>query len=582
LDTDKPNQKKSNQNWWMPAVFQGYKRAWIGADLVAGVTLAAIAIPECMGYTKIAGTPVVTGLYTILLPIAVFALLGSSRHLVVGADSATAAILFAGLTGLAQPYSGDWLTLASMAALITGALLVVSSFLRLGFLADFLSRTVLVGFLSGVGVSLVLGELPDMLGISLKTKGLLPRLLELGGALPQAHIPTALMAAGVVAVILLLERFTKKVPGPLLAVALAIGATWLFHLDRHGLAVVGQVQAGLPAFRFPRVPLPETLRLLPISASMFLVILAQSAATSRSFAQKYDEPLRENRDLVALGAANALAGLSSTFVVNGSPTKTAVVDAAGGRTQVSQLTTAAVTLAVLLFATSLIALLPNAALAALVFLIGVRMVDIKSLRQIAQFRTPTFAVALATLAGVLFLGVERGIFVAIALSILDHLRQEYHPKDVVLTQSGTQWKVSKAVAGAESAPGLLVYRFEAPLFFANTDYFSARLQALLIGAPHPVKRLVLDMASMDDIDYTASQALLATLKRLQRQGVSVALAQTEDVQSALDRSGITAQVGASRIFESILVSLHGRIEGYSFFNLMRASAVVNRQSIFIA
>ena len=255
--------------------------------------------------------------------------------------------------------------------------------------------------------------------------------------------------------------------------------------------------------------------------------------------------------MVALGAANALAGLSSTFVVNGSPTKTAVVDSAGGRTQVSQLITAAVTLAVLLFATSLIARLPNAALAALVFLIGVRLVDMKSLRQIAQFRKPTFAVALATLAGVLFLGVERGIFVAIALSILDHLRQEYHPKDVILTLSGKQWKAGKAAVGLETAPGLLVYRFEAPLFFANSDYFSARLQSLLAGAPHPVKRLVLDMASMDDIDYTASQALSGTLNRLQRQGITVALAQTEDVQGVLDRSGITAQVGAVRIFESV-------------------------------
>ena len=228
----------------MPVILQGYRRNWIGPDLMAGLTLAAIAIPECMGYTKIAGTPVVTGLYTILLPIAAFALLGSSRHLVVGADSATAAILFAGLTGLAQPYSGAWLTLASLAALITGGLLVLSSVLRLGFLADFLSRTVLVGFLSGVGVSLVLGELPDMLGISLRAKSLLPRLVELCRALPQAHWLTLLMAAGVLAVILLLDRFAKKAPGSLLAVALAIGVTWLFHLDRHGLAVVGQVQAG--------------------------------------------------------------------------------------------------------------------------------------------------------------------------------------------------------------------------------------------------------------------------------------------------------------------------------------------------
>ncbi len=548
-DQHHPNQARAK--WWIPAAFQGYQKSWLGPDLVAGVTLAAIAIPECMGYTKIAGTPVVTGLYTLLLPIVAFALLGSSRHLVVGADSATAAILFAGLVGLAQPFSGQWLTLASLAALLTAGFLVLASVLRLGFLASFLSRTVLVGFLSGVGVSLVLGELPDMLGVSLKQKSLLPGLWELLRDLPQTHPLTLSMSVGVLFVIFLADRFAKKVPGSLLAVALAIAVTWTFHLDRYGLAVVGPVHAGLPIFRVPPLHAAQMLHLLPLSASLFLVVLAQSAATSRSFAQKHNETFSENRDLVGLGAANALAAISSTFVVNGSPTKTAVVDTAGARTQIAQLATAAATLVVLLFATSLIARLPNAALAAFVFLIGVRLVDIKSLRQIYHFRRVTFAVVLATMAAVLFLGVERGIFLAIVFSVLDHLRQEYHPKDVVLLRSDAQWKVAKAEAGAETAPGLLVYRFEAPLFFANADYFAARVQALVQGAPHPVQVLVLDLVSMDDIDYTAALTLSETVRRLGQQGITVALAQTEDVRASLDRGGITRQVGTAHIFETV-------------------------------
>ena len=532
-------------------MLRGYQRSWLGPDLIAGVTLAAIAIPECMGYTRIAGTPVVTGLYTLLLPIIAFALLGSSRHLVVGADSATAAILFAGLLGLAQPFSSAWLTLASLAALLTALLLVLASVLRLGFLASFLSRTVLVGFLSGVGLSLLLGELPDMLGLSLSKKSLLPRLWEMLRDLPQVHLLTLLMSAGVLLVIFLADRFARKVPGSLLAVALAIVVTWSFHLDRYGLSVVGQVHAGLPTFRVPPMSAALILHLLPLSGSLFLVVLAQSAATSRSFAQKHDETFSANRDLIALGAANALAAISSTFVVNGSPTKTAVVDSAGGRTQVAQLATATVTLAVLLFATSLIARLPNAALAALVFLIGVRLVDLKSLRQIYQFRRVTFAVVLAAMAAVLFLGVERGIFLAIVLSVVDHLQQEYHPKDVVLLRSDAQWKVTKAEAGVETAPGLLVYRFEAPLFFANADYFSAQVQALVKGAPHPVKALVLDLVGMNDIDYTAAVTLAETLTHLEREGVTVALAQTEDVRGSLDRSGITQQLGTDHLFETV-------------------------------
>ena len=555
----------SVRRWWLPALWSGYQKSWLGPDLIAGVTLAAVSIPECMGYTKIAGTPVVTGLYTILLPIAVFALLGSSRHLVVGADSATAAILFAGLVGLgvARPDSPEWLTLASLAALLTGGFLVLASVLRLGFLANFLSRTVLVGFLSGVGVSLLVGELPDMLGVAAGGHDFARHCLAILRALPRTQAPTFLMALAVLAVILLAERFARKIPGPLLAVALAIAVTWFFHLDQHGIAVVGRVQPGLPPFRLPPLSVAGVTRLLPLSASMFLVIVAQSAATARSFAQKYDETLDEDRDLVALGAANAAAALSGTFVVNGSPTKTAVVDSAGGRTQVSQLTTAAVVLAVLLFATGLIARLPNAALAALVFLIGAHLVDVRALRQIYHFRKSTFAVALAALLGVVFLGVERGIFLAVGLSALDHLRSEYHPKDVVLIQSGGAWKVAKAEPGAQTEPGLLVYRFEAPLFFANADYFSARLLGLLKAAPHPVKWLVLDLVSMNDIDYTAGLTLTAALERFQKQGLTIVVAQADDVHTSLHRLGISARLGESAVYQTVqdAVDAYHRQEG---------------------
>lgn len=557
LNPTRTAQATAGGRWNLWPGLSGYQRAWLGPDIIAGMTLAAVSIPECMGYTRIAGTPVVTGLYTILLPLLAFALLGSSRHLVVGADSATAAILYAGLTGMAQPNSAAWLALAGDCALLTAVFLVLASALRLGFVSNFLSRTVLVGFLSGVGVSLLVGQLPAMLGITVRGKGFLAELSGTVRGLPHTQGLTLSMALAVLAVILVCEKFARRVPGSLLAVALAIGATWLLRLDRHGLGVVGAVPPGLPALHLPGVSLTEGKRLLPIAASMFLVIVAQSAATARSFASKYSEPLDENRDLFALGAANALAGLSGTFVVNGSPTKTAVVDAAGGRTQVAQLTTVAATLAVLLCATSLIAHLPNAALAALVFCIGIKLIDLQTLRQIWSFRRTTFAVACAALLGVVLLGVERGIFLAIGLSVLDHLRQEYHPKDVVLVPREVtpghagKWQAAPANAGTESARGLLVYRFEAPLFFANADYFEARLQALITGAPHPVQWLVLDLAGISDVDFTAGLTFLKLVERWQRQHITIALAQCGDISDTLDRLGITAKIGAAHRFESI-------------------------------
>ena len=540
-----------------PPAFPGRLRsASLGADVLAGLTLAAVAIPECMGYTKIAGTPVVTGLYTILLPILAFALLGSSRHLVVGADSATAAILFSGLQNFAPPFSAQWLALSSASALLTAGFLPLAGVLRLGFLANFLSRTVLVGFLSGVGVSLLFGQLPDLLGVSLSGHGLINHLVEIWRALPRLHWTTVWMALGTLAVIVACERFAPRVPGSLLAVALAILATWLFRLEQHGIATVGRVQAGLPVFGLPRVSLAQAKGLLATSASMFLVIVAQSAATARSFAQKHREDHDENRDLLALGAANILAGISHTFVVNGSPTKTAVVEAAGGRTQAAQVTTAVMTLAVLLFATALIERLPDAALAAIVFLIGVKLIDVRSLRQIARFRPATFAVAMAALLGVVFLGVERGIFLAIGLSVIDHLRQEYHPKDVVLARDGKHWQVPGATMGLETEPGLIVYRFEAALFFANADYFAARLHRLIEQAPHPVRWLVLDLVSMDDIDYTGGLTLAATLQTLRSQGLTIVLAQTEDVADELARLGIVTLIGADRVFDSVSAAMN--------------------------
>ena len=533
----------------MPLTLRNYRRDWLSADLLAGMTLAAVAIPECMGYTKIVGMPVITGLYTMLLPLACFALLGSSRHLVIGADSATAAILFAGLTPLAMPFTNHWSALASAAALLTAACLGAASLFRLGFLADFLSRTVLVGFLSGVGVSLLLAQIPDMLGIPGTNQGhaaFTKVITDIG----HAHQPTLFMALAVLGVMVVIERVAKRVSGPLVAIGLAIAVTRLFGLDRHGIAVVGPLHTGLPTMGLPAVTRHEALTILPTCASMFLVIVAQSAATARRFAQKYGEPLDENRDLLALTAANVLAGLSSTFVVNGSPTKTAIVDAAGSRTQLAQMTTALIVLAVLLTATSVIERLPVAALAALVFAIGVKLVDVQSLREIYRFRTATFLVAMATLAAVVWFGVERGIFIAIALSILDHLRQEYHPRDVMLMAHGSAWKLEAAHPGKESSPGLVVYRFEAPLFFANADYFAARTRDVVHRTPHPLRWFVLDLISTDDIDYTGGLTLATTITRLQAQGITVALTGAKDVSSDLDRLGILDRVGRAHVFES--------------------------------
>jgi MFS superfamily sulfate permease-like transporter len=419
-----------------------------------------------------------------------------------------------------------------------------------------------VGFLSGVGVSLVIGQLPEMLGVEVHASGFLPRFIATLTQLPHAHLPTVLVAGGVLAAIAAAEQF-RSVPGPLVAVVLAISSTWLFRLDRIGVAIVGRVPAGLPAFGMPTATGHEIAVLLPTVASMFLVIVAQSAATARSFAQKYNEPLNENRDLLALAAANALAGVSGTFVVNGSPTKTAIVDAAGARSQLAQVTTAGVVVVVLLAATALLAWLPVAALAALVFVIGIKLLDVAALQQIYRFRKITFAVAVGTLAAVVLLGVERGMFVAITLSVLDHLRQEYQPKDIVLITSEARIRPARADAGVESEPGLVVYRFEAPLFFANADYFAGRVQDLVRRAPHAVRWFVFDLVSTDEIDFTGGLTLVSKIQQLRQQGVVVAIADGEDVRDDLERIGALQHVAPHHLFDSAASAVEAYRESYA-------------------
>jgi SulP family sulfate permease len=481
------------------AIFQGVlplDRAQIPLDIVAGVTLAALAIPEVMGYTQIAGMPVITGLYTILIPMALFAIFGSSRHLVVGADSATAAILAAGLAGMAATGSSEYVALAGLLALMAAALLILARLIKLGFLADFLSRTVLIGFLTGVGVQVAVGQISGMLGIPGGGSGPVQKLVTDVQQLPQTNFYTLGVSVAVLAIILGARRINKSIPGPLIAVIGAIAVSYFANLQADGVAVLGSVPGGLPSFSLPAVTINWDLiqQLLPTAFSMFVVILAQSAATSRAYAARYSEKFSENVDLVGLGLANIGAGLTGTFVVNGSPTKTQMVDSAGGRSQVAQLTTSVIVIIVLLFLTVPLSYMPEAVLSSVVFLIGVELVDVKGMRTIYAQRRGEFWVALITAVVVIFIGVEQGIILAIVLSLLLHVRHGYKPKNVVLSQENGHLRVSPITAPVQALPGLVLYRFSHDMYYANSELLSQEMLELLEAGPAPLTWLCIDMA----------------------------------------------------------------------------------------
>jgi len=522
-------------------------------DAFAGLTLASMNIPQVLGYTRIAGTPTVTGLYTVLLPLVMFAIFGSSRHLVVAADSATAAIFSSGLSGMAPQASVKYMALVGMVALLTAALLLLARIFKLGFLADFLSRTVLAGFLTGVGFQISIAMLGEMAGIPVDAHKTIEQLQQFIQGLQQINLPTLGISSLVVISILGLRHYLPRLPVALFTVLTGIGVSYAYDFAAHGIAVIGPVPGGLPSFSFPVVSWNELLKLVPVALSCFVIIIAQSAATSRVFAVRHQERVDEDADILGLSAANVAAALSGAFVVNGSPTQTAMADLAGARSQVAQLVFAGIVLLVLLFFTGPLQYLPRSVLAGIVFTIAVGLVDIRSLRDMRRESPGEFNLAIVTAVVVTLVGLEQGILMAIALSLLRHVRHSYHPHTVVLTPDDAgRWMPVPAKPGLETKPGLVVYRFGADLFYANDNRFADEVRALIAQAPTPVRYFVVDSGAMTDIDYSAARSLLDLCADLKTRNIKLVFGRVNTyLQADMDRHGLTSVIGEKFIFSTL-------------------------------
>ncbi len=530
----------------------------ISTELIAGATLAALGIPEVLGYAKIAGMPVVTGLYTLLFPLVIFAILGSSRHLVVGADSATAAILAAGLSGLAVVGSAHWVTLAAIVAIVTGVVLIIARLIRLGFLADFLSRSVLIGFLTGVGIQVAFRQVGPMVGVSSPQRNTAGAVIHTLSHLNEAHAVTVGVSAGVLIVIVGSRFISRRIPGPLLAVVGTIFLSWAINLNTHGVSTLGKVPSGFPGFSVPTSSWNTVPTLLGTVGAIALVILAQSSATSRAYAERYEEAFDENIDLIGLGAANLAAGLTGSFVVNGSPTKTQIVDSAGGRSQLAQLSTAAIVLVVLLVFTGPLRYLPEAALASVIFLIGIELVDLTGMRGIWKVRRGEFVIAAATVVVVAGVGVKEGVILAVVLSLLDYVRRGYRPSRSVLARNERGHLHSHPVDSAsQAAPGLIIYRFAADLFYANTNSFAT--DVLMLADHIPGGWLCIDASAIADIDYSGSRTLLTLNDQISKRQVRLVIADLiHPVHVELTRYGILDGLDDDAIYDTLLDVIEAR------------------------
>ncbi len=443
--------------------------------------------------------------------------------------------------------------MVGVVALTTAALLFLARIFRLGFLADFLSRTVLTGFLAGVGCQVGISMLGDMLGLDISAHNSLVRAWQILEGLSGANLPTTLLSLGIAAAVLAGNRFAPRLPVSLAAVIATIAAGNFHPLSSLGIAVLGPIPGGLPPWTIPRVSWSEFLALVPVSASCFVMIVAQSAATARGFAFRYREAVDGDADILGLAAANAAASFSGTFVVNGSPTQTAMAEHVGARSQVAQVVLSAAVLLVLLFLSGQLQYLPRCVLAAIVFTIAVGMIDAKGLYGIRRESPGEFYLALITAATVVAIGVEQGILLAMALSLFRHVRHSYRPHTMMFAPDAQgRWVLGPAVPGKLTAPGLIVYRFGADLFYANQNRFCDEVRHLVAGAPAPLRWLVIDADAITDIDYSASRSVRDLLEDLKRAGIGVIFGRVSPyLRSDMDRHGITAAAGAEWIFPTL-------------------------------
>jgi MFS superfamily sulfate permease-like transporter len=549
------NPQQAGNGGWLH-LFQAIRpvtRAGTVRDVFAGFQLAAMNIPQALGYTKIAGMPVVAGFYTLLLPLLTFAVFGSSRYLVVAADSATASILAGKLATMAPIASARYVALASTVALLSAGFLLLARVLKLGFLADFLSQTVLTGFLTGVGFQVGIAVLGEMVGLEVHSNRTVGQLVDMFRSLPRIHLPTVALSAVVVTGVFALSRFAPKVPGSLLAVAGAIGASSTWNFAGHGIAIIGPVVGGLPHLGLPDMHWKDVVPLLGVSVSCFVMVLAQSAATARFYAVRHHQHLDESVDLVGLSAANAAAGLSGTFVVDGSPTQTAMVECSGGQSQLAQVATAMAVAFVLLFVTKPLQYLPRCVLGAIVFFIAVRLIDVRGLREIRRESPGEYALAVFTAAVVVLVGVEQGILLAMVLSLLRIVRNSYRPHTgVFVVNEGDIWQVVPAVPGAVSKTGLVIYRFGAALFYANASLLAEQIRGLVGPTPSPVRWLVVDAEAITNVDYTAARVVRELHQELADRGVVLVFARAPaSLRADLDRHLLTEVIGPAQFFDRL-------------------------------
>lgn len=515
---------------WVPglATLKSYKASFLPHDLAAGLTLGVVMVPVGLAYGALAGLPL-AGLYGSMLPLIAYALFGSSRLLIVGPDTAMAAIVAVAVAPLAAGDAGRLALLAAGLGVMTGMLCLLAGLLRLGFIANFLSKPVIVGFMHGLALVVAVAQLPKVLGITSAGETTLEQFANVLQRLGDTNPVTLAIGGATFVVILLCRRFLPRVPGAVVALVGAGLAVVLLDLESHGVAVIGRIPTGLPGFSLPLLSLDDFDSLLPIALVAALLSFSDTVVTARAFAARSGERIDADQELLAIGVANLASGLSHGLPISASDSRTAVAEAAGSRTQVTSAIAALVVAAVMLWFAGLLYHLPLAALGGILMASAWTLCDLGEFVRLWRFRGISLAAALVTLAGVLALGIMEGILIGVVFSLILLLRALAFPPDGVLgrTPDGG-WHDTAHRPDAVPVPGLLVYRFSAPLFFANCDLFRDRIAALIDTAPRPVTGVVVDGGAIHDVDLMACDMLVELDRELGERGIRLAFGNLRD------------------------------------------------------
>jgi SulP family sulfate permease len=552
-DMNETHRSVAGRRWPLLQSFAGWRLANLGPDVIAGLTLAAIAIPEQMATARLGGFAPQIGFLAIIAGAAAFAIFGSSRAMSVGADSTITPIFAGSLALLAASGSPHYAALAAILALIVGAMLIAGGLLRLGWIADLLSIPVTTGFLAGIAGHIILSQAPALLGVAAPEGSFIDKLEALIGGLGATNVLTLAIGLGVLAIMLISERINPRIPGALIGLGGATALVAAFGLENHGVAALGAVAGAIPTLKIPQLSPDDLTRVMPIAFIVAVVVMVQTAATTRAFSACREPDV--NRDFVGVGAASALAGLIGAFPVNASPPRTAVVVETGGASQLGALVCAALVLALSAFGAGLLTHVPYAALAGVLLFVAQRIIRVSTFVDVWRQSLAEFALIVATLAAILLLPIQQGVAIGIILSLLHGIWTITRARTVEFARiPGTSiwWPKSAADAG-ETIPGVIVVALQAPLSFLNANDFQHAILALVAARASPVRLVVIEANSIADIDYTAARALCAVVARLRARGIAIAFARLESVraQEAFVRLGLEKEVGADRLFHSV-------------------------------